>query len=358
MAGKARRGVGDSGRAVAPGRAARRLALLMAAIAVVAAVLGLATWLQQSDLRDLDGLTRATATVQEHDSNRRRSDQVTLTFPTDRGEQRARVPYDGAAREGDEVEVAYVAADPSRVRTVLDWGPVHEFWAVHAALFAAFAVGLGVFGLVSRWRRGRYEVDTPVGELPQEPLGRRVVEGSLFLQGLMAGLAVLMAGVMSGFAIADEEDRVSLVVGGLGLFAFFGGFAGVVQWWYGREGVWVTDTELVARRRSRVRRWPWDQVLELGIVVDKGMATVAAARVDDGRDDGIGTDGWITLARPSSGPLSAHTWATRFRALADERELPFTEGLSGMELADSLGTTYVRRRPRTTTSTKASSDRR
>ena len=71
---------------------------------------------------------------------------------------------------------------------------------------------------------------------------------------------------------------------------------------------------------------------------------------DVGRDDDIGTDGWVTLARPSSGPLSAHTGATRFRALADERELPFTEGSSGTELADSLGTSYVRRRP-TTTST-------
>ena len=157
----------------------------------------------------------------------------------------------------------------------------------------------------------------------------------------MAGLAVLMAGMMSGFAIADEEDRVSLVLDALGLLGSFRGSAGVVQWWYGREGAWVTDTELVSRRRSRVRRWPWDQLLELGIVVGKSTAT----------------DGGGTLARPSSGPLSAHTWATRSRALADERERPFTEGLSGTELADSLGTTSVRRRPRTP-STRTPSDRR
>jgi hypothetical protein len=266
-----------------------------------------------------------------------------------------RVPCSGPAREGDEVAVAYVAADPGRVRTVLDWSPAHETWAGYAVTFAALAVLLGVFGLVSRWRHGRYEVETPVGELPQEPLGRRVVQGSRALQGFIAGGGVLLGGVLFAVALTDEGARTALVLGGFAFIAFSGAFAGLAEWWYGREGVWVTDTELVARRRSTVRRWPWDQVLELGIVVDKSTATVAAARVDDGQDDGIGTDGWITLARPSSGPLAAHAWATRFRALADERELPFTEGLSGSQLADSLGTTYVRRRPRTT---RAPADRR
>ena len=355
MAGKARRSVGEAGTAQPPGRRARRIALLMAALAVAAAALGTASWVQDGDLRDLGGLTRTTATVQEHDHNRRSADFVTLTFGTDRGEQQARVPYAGPAREGDEVEVAYVAADPGRVRTVLDWSPAEAIWAVYAVVFGAFAVLLGVFGLVSRWRHGRYEVDTPVGELPVEPLGRRVVRGSLFLQGFAAGGGILIGGVLFVVAVTDEEARTALVLGGLALIAFFGAIAGLVEWWYGRDGVWVTDTELVARRRSTVRRWPWDQVLELGMVVDKSTATVAAARVDDGRDDGIGTDGWVTLARPSSGPLAAHAWATRFRALADERELPFTEGLSGSQLADSLGTTYVRRRPRTT---RTASDRR
>jgi hypothetical protein len=87
MAGTARRSVGDAGRAVPPGRQARRIALVMAAIALAAAVLGTASWLRDADLRDLEGLARATATVQEHDHNRRSADLLTLTFPADGGEQ-------------------------------------------------------------------------------------------------------------------------------------------------------------------------------------------------------------------------------------------------------------------------------
>ena len=72
---------------------------------------------------------------------------------------------------------------------------------------------------------------------------------------------------------------------------------------------------------------------------------MAAARVRDGDDDGTGEDGWVTLARPLSGPLTAHTWATRFRRLADERGLPFTEGLFPHDLADAFGPALLRRRP-------------
>ncbi|MGX5653761.1 hypothetical protein ACWKWC_03210 [Geodermatophilus nigrescens] len=84
---------------------------------------------------------------------------------------------------------------------------------------------------------------------------------------------------------------------------------------------------------------------ELGLVVDRGTAIAAVARVDDGVADGIGEDGWVALARPAAGLLAAHAWAARFRHLADERHLPFTEGSTAGELADSPWSTYRRRTP-------------
>ncbi|WNV77209.1 DUF3592 domain-containing protein [Geodermatophilus sp. DSM 44513] len=339
--------MGRAGRTVAPGRAARRLALVLAAVAAAAAVLALVTWARVADLRDLDRLVRTSAEVVEVDDRRRGPDDLVVRFATDRDTRQATVPWSGSARAGDPVEVAYSPADPGRVRTVEGWSPWYQTWAVYAVVLAIAAVAVGAFGLVSRLRGGRWEHHAPVGEAPREALGRRVVRGTLFAYWLFGGLGLLPAGLLGGAALTRPADRVALLAGAAGLLAFCVAMAAGLHWWYGRDGVWVTDAELVARRRRRVRRWPWAQVLELGVVVEKGSATVAAARVDDGPDDGIGTDGWVTLARPSAGPLGAHAWSVRFRALADERELAFTEGLAGDELADSLGSTYSLRRRRT-----------
>ena len=343
MPARARRTVGRAGRAVAPGRQARRYAPVLAVLAVVTGYLALDSWRGEADLRGLDGLDRATATVLEHDNQRRRADLLRVEFPAGDDAQEATVPYSGPAREGDEVEVAFVPADPSRVRTVAGWSPAYERWRTYALVLAVGAVVLGAFGVVSRLRRGRWEVDTPVDEAPQEPLGRRIVRGSLAVAVVTTCVGVAIGAAM--FAGAALRGTASLAVAGAVVLLVVLAIAAVQHWWRGRDGVWATDDALVARRRTTVRTWSWDQVLELGMVVDRGVATVAAARVRDGDDDGIGEDGWVTLARPLSGPLTAHTWATRLRRLAEERGLPFTEGLAREDLADVFGTAYSRRRP-------------
>ena len=337
--------MGSAGRATPPGRTARRVAPVVAVLAAVAAVLALVTWWQQRDLRDLDGLTRAPAEVVAHDSHRRGPDALTVTFPAGADPVEATVPYSGPSRDGDDVEVAYVPGHPERVRTVVDWDPAYRTWTAYALVLAAAAVLVGGFGLLSRRRGGRWETDAPAGVGAQEPLGRRVVRGSLAVQVMLAGGALVTGGVLGALAVTEPERRTLLVVSAVSLTVVLLGAAAGVHGWYGREGVWVSDAGLVARRRATVRCWPWAQVLELGMVVERGTATAAAARVDDGRHDGVGADGWVTLARPSAGPLGAHTWATRFRALAEERGLPFTEGLTDGDLADALGSTYLRRRP-------------
>ena len=343
MAARARRSVGRAGRTVAPGRQARRYAPVLAVLAVVTGYLAVDSWWGESDLRDLAGLTRAEATVLDHDNQRRRADLLRVEFRVGDAAQQATIPYSGPAREGDEVAVAHVPGDPPRVRTVDGWSPAYERWGSYTAVLGVLAVVVGGFGVVSRLRRGRWEVDTPVGKAPQEPLGRRIVRGSLVLQLVVAG-----AGLVCGaglIATAAVRGTTSLAVTGVVLLVVSLAIAGGMHWWSGRDGVWAADDGLVARRRGRIRTWPWEQVLELGMVVDRGVATVAAARVRDGLDDGIGDDGWVTLARPLSGPLTAHTWATRFRRLAEERALPFTEGLAREDLADAFGTAYLRRGP-------------
>ena len=342
MPARARRTVGRAGKTVAPGRQARRYAPVLAILAVATGYLALDSWRGEADLRDLDWLDRTTATVVEHDNQRRRADLLRVDFTAGGAAQQATVPYSGPAREGDQVAVAFVPDDPARVRTVEGWSPAYERWAFYAIVLGVGAVVLGAFGVVSRLRRGRWEVDNPVGEAPVEPLGRRIVRGSLAVPLGTAGAGVAIGAAMS--AGAALSGNASLSVAGAAVVALLLAAAAVQHWWRGRDGVWATDEALVARSRSTIRSWSWDQVLELGMVVDRGVATVAAARVRDGDHDGIGEDGWVTLARPLSGPLTAHTWATRLRRLAEERGLPFTEGLAREDLADVFGTAYSRRR--------------
>lgn len=336
--------VGRAGRTVTPGRQARQLAAVLATLALLTGVLALVTWHQQADLRDIDGLTRAAATVTDVDDHRRRADTLHVDSEAGGVVQRAGIPYGGSAGPGDEVFVAYVPDAPTRVRTVEDWAPAYGDWTTYAVMTAAMGAVTGGFGLLSRWRRSRWESDDVTGELPVEELGRRVVRGSPFLEWLFGVLGLLItAGCVYGLVVTDE-DQVGFSIG-IGLCVLFtaASVAGL-HWYHGRDGVWATDAALVARRRGQVRSWPWSQVHELGVVVDRGMAAVPAARVDDGLDDGIDTDGWISLARPVSDPFAAHTWGARFRRLADERDLPFTEGLTADDPADSLFTTYVRHR--------------
>lgn len=341
MARESRRTVGRAGPTIAPGRAARRLAPFLAVITAVLAVIALVTWMRVEDLRDLRDLTRATAVVQDRDEHRRGPDDLRVQFPTDQGLQQVTVPYaqEGSARASDEVDVAFVPGDPTRARTVEGWTPAYQTWTMYAVMAALLTLAIGGFGLFSRWRQGRWERDAVVGEAPQEALGRRIVRGSLFLPGLLVGLGLFVAAAFGWLAATGSADRTRFVIAATVMLGSCVATAAFLHWWYGRDGVWTTDDELVARRRSRVRRWPWAQVLELGLVVNSGSAVAAAARVDDG----IADDGWVTLARPGAGPLAAHAWAARFRSLADERGLPLTEGLTDMDLADTLASTYRRR---------------
>ena len=346
MSERPERKVGKAGRTVSPGRQARRLAAFLAAVALVSGVLALVTWRQQADLRDVDDLLRATATVIDVDDHRRRADTLQVGFEAGGVEQRAGIPYGGSAEAGDEVAVAYVSGAPARVRTVDDWAPAYGTWTLYAAMTAIGGAIAGTFGLVSRWRRNRWELDDAPGEGPVESQGRRVVRGSSSFEWLLAvtGLSVAAACVYG--LVRTDDDQVGFSVS-IGLSVLItGAVVAGLHWYSGRDGVWATDAALVARRRGRLRSWPWSQVHELGVVVDRGVATVPAARIDDGLDDGIDTDGWIALARPLSGPFAAHTWAVRFRRLADQRGLPFTEGLTGDELADGPFSTYVRKRSR------------
>ena len=189
---------------------------MLAVLAVVTGYLAVDSWRGEADLRDLDGLTRASATVVEHDNQRRRADLLRVEFTAGDAAQQATIPYSGPAREGDEVEVAHVPGDPARARTVDGWSPAYERWAIYSVVLVVLAVVLGAFGVVSRLRRGRWEVDTPVGEAPREQLGRRIVRGSLAVQlGTAAAGAVIGAAMFVGAAV---RGTASLAVAGAILF--------------------------------------------------------------------------------------------------------------------------------------------
>ncbi|CCH90141.1 membrane protein of unknown function [Modestobacter italicus] len=318
---------------------------VFAVLTLVTGVLTLVTWLQQADLRDVDDLVQATATVTGVDEHRRSGDTLHVSFEASGVGQRADIPYGGSADTGDEVAVAFVPDDPTRVRTVEDWYPAYANWGLYAVMTAIAGVVIGGFGWISRWRHSRWESDDTAGELPVEEFGQRVVRGSPIVEWIFAAGGLVVAAACVYGLFRTEEDQVGFSIG-IGVTVLLTGavIAGV-HWYTGRDGVWVTDEALVARLRGRLRSWPWAQVRELGVVVEGGTATVPAARVDDGlEDDGIGADGWISLARPVAGPFAAHSWGARFRRLADERGLPFTEGLTSADLADTPLATYVRHR--------------
>jgi hypothetical protein len=333
---------GRAGPARAPGPAARRAAVLLLAFAAVLAVVAAERFWHDRDLRDLSGLQRATATVVDHQHHRRRADELVVRFRAGARDVQASIPSDLSPSMGDQVDVAHVPTDPSRVRTVRGWAPAFETWLAQALVLAGMGVLSGGFGLVSR-ARARHEEDSPVRPPASEPLGVRVVQGSLFVQGLFGASAALTAAPLVYVGAVPPGDR-EMLLGGVGLLLLLLGMALAFHLVWGRDGVWTTSQELVARRRGRLRRWPWDQVRELGVVVEKDQAVIAAARVDDAEQDGIGGDGWGTLARPLAGPVVAHRWKVHLQQVAAERGLPFTEGLRSTDLADSWTSTYVKGR--------------
>jgi len=143
----------------------RRLAAVATALALGSGALALFGWHQLAELRDVDGLVRATATVTDVDLHRRRADVLDVEFGTARGVQRASVPYDGPARTGDAVAIGYVAADPIRVRTLDGWAPDHRRSTFFALGTGAVAIVTGGPGLVGRLRRGRREPGEATGGL-------------------------------------------------------------------------------------------------------------------------------------------------------------------------------------------------
>ena len=245
---------------------------------------------------------------------------------------------------GDTLPVAYVPADPGRARTVDGWSPGYRRLLLGATVLLPLGLVLTALGAISRRRQGRFE---GVGELepaPEDPgLGQRVVRSRPVV--LLLPVAPLLVVGLALPALGARSDRAPAVATGVGLFVLLGavGLVALLYQQHGRDGVWHTPDELVAKRKSDLRRWRWEQVRELGVVLHKGRAAMAAARVDDGLDDGIGEDEWVTLARPLLGPVSSHDFARRLQALAEERGVAFDESVHGLDLADTGLARFARR---------------
>src|SRR4051794_19027224 len=115
-----------------PGRRARQAAVTLLLLGAALAVVAFLDRRGEQDLRTLSALTRATASVVDIDSHRRGPDDVKVTFDVGGRTVEATIPADGSARlhTGSTVEVAYVPADPGRVRTVRNWSPMYQQWTV------------------------------------------------------------------------------------------------------------------------------------------------------------------------------------------------------------------------------------
>lgn len=329
--------MGAAGRTPTAGRVARGLGSGLVVLAALAGVVSLLLFWHDGDLRDLGTLQTTSATVTDRDDGRRGADYLEVTFtPAGRGEVSARIPSGANTRVGGAVEVAYRAQDPSRVRTVADWSPAWASLASTGGTSAAIGLPVLVFGLLSRFRRGRFEGDTTLPAAVHDVgLGARVVRSGRWVPVAPVGFGFVLGAFAVVLSITVRDELlIGLAVGAL-LLGFCGAFAGVIYWYQGRDGVWATPTELVARRRGRERRWPWAQVVELGVVV-QGGPVYPTARLDDGVADHIGTDGWVTLAKPLLGPAAKWTATRRIEELATEHGLPFTEGLTSGDLSDGM----------------------
>lgn len=304
------------------------------AFALGLGLLSAVLWFKDRDLRDLDALVRVQAEVVDVDSKRRSADVLELRYVVQDRVFEVGVPSTVDAGVGDRIAVAHVPDEPDRVRTVEGWAPVASSWTAYALMLAVVGAALAAFGRWSR-ARPRYE-DGAVPPAPEaDRLGLRVVRSSAWPAWATAGTGVVLGGLLVAKGMADPSDVEAWWGAGI-LFGVLALTAVAMHWYSGRDGVWDAGSELVTRRRGRVRRWPWDQVRALGTVTDGGRAVAAAARLDDGDDDGIGADGWVTLVRPVAGPLASHRDHGRLRALAQQRGLPFVDGLTGEDLADTV----------------------
>ncbi|ROP34651.1 DUF3592 domain-containing protein [Pseudokineococcus lusitanus] len=118
-------------------RATVGVVLLAAALAGAALTGAGVSWAQQADLRDLPSLERVDAVVVGEDYRRRMADLVEVRYPVDGSDVTASIPTGEDFDEGDSVEVAFVADDPSRARLVDGWAPPWHQWLFYAALSPA-----------------------------------------------------------------------------------------------------------------------------------------------------------------------------------------------------------------------------
>ena len=324
--------VGRAGRLHSAGSQARQAGLVLLVTGLLLGLVTLGQWWDERDLLDLDALERAQGRVVEVDEARRKGqDHLVVAYPVDAaaGLRAARIPTDLDAASGATVEVAYDPDDPGRVRTVEGWSAFPGPFRTLAPLALLAGLVLTVSGYVSRARGSRWEQDGQAQPGRVDRLGRRVVVASRAVVWVL----LLLVAVVVGLGVSDPIDQGT---GPPALWLVGGALAGalvlvpVLLWGGGRDGVWSTPTHLVARRRRSLRRWRWDEVRELALVLEQTRAQAVAARLADA------PEAWVTLARPAVGPLVAHRNAARLRAAAAEQGVPYTEGLSEYELSDGM----------------------
>lgn len=290
----ASRRFGTAGKARSPGQQARRLGAAALVLALLAGLLGLYGRSGEAGLRDLSALQRVDADVLDVDYRRRAPDLSEIAYEVDGRTATARVPYSGPVRVGERLPVAYLPSDPARVRPVEGWSPGYERLLLSALVLLPLGVVLSALGALSRARKGRYEGEGPLDPaVDDRGLGQRVVRTRPIVPVLM--VAPFLAPMVALLVVASRPGAAPgpLAVVALVLLVLMAGLLALLLWQHGRDGVWSTPTHLVARRRSALWRWPWEQVHELGIVVRKGRAAIAAARVDDGLEDGTGPGDWV-----------------------------------------------------------------
>lgn len=334
---KSRSGAGPRGNeTVSPGAWARTTGRVALPVALALGALTAGLWWHERDLRDLDALVLAEAEIVDVDYKRRSADVLQLRFQVRGQSVEAGVPSDIDVEPGRRVEVAYVQDDPERVRTVQGWGPAYGYWGLYALMLAVGGLGLTLFGWASRRRPGAFEDSAPAPALHEEALGLRVVQGASWPAVGSLSLGALFSAVLVMKGLADPSDTEAWWAAAT-IFPLFAVMAWALHRYAGgSDGVWATDTELIARRKGSVRRWPWARVVELGTVTRGGSPVAAAARLEDGDNDGIGQDGWVAIARPAAGPFVGHRNHTRLRRLAEDHDLPYVDGLTDNDLADTV----------------------
>ncbi len=189
----------------------------------------------ERDLRDLDALAVARAVAVEVDTTKG-PDWVTVRFHAHGQPVEADVRMNGAVRVGDEVTVAYVPAEPRRVRSVHRWSSTSGDWFVVAASAALVGLWFCAVGLARLVRGGEVEakVGDPVRPGPLDELGERILTG-------------------------PERSWLRPL---------------------GRrrspDGVWVKDEGLVSRWRGTERLWRWETLEALRFVHENRTAEIKA----------------------------------------------------------------------------------